>query len=104
MTEILTWNIQWGKGVDGRVDLKRIADVIRSMGDPDIICLQEVSRFFVELDGGTDQVRDLSDLFPDHTCWFGAAVDMIGEKDPHDPRRSFGNMILSRLPVHCVFR
>ena len=104
MTKILTWNIQWGKGADGRVDLTRIAGVIRSMGDPDIICLQEISRFIAELDGGTDQVRELTDFFPEHSCWFGSAVDMISADGPAEPRRSFGNMILSRLPVLCAFR
>ncbi len=104
MTEILTWNIQAGKGVDGRVDLTRTAAVIRSMGDADIICLQEVSRFMPELDGGSDQVEQIADLFPDHSAWFGAGVDMIAEDGPTAPRRSFGNMILSRLPVLCAFR
>ncbi|MDA7948088.1 MAG: endonuclease/exonuclease/phosphatase family protein [Hyphomicrobiaceae bacterium] len=104
MTDILTWNVQWGKGVDGRVDLKRIADVVRSMSDPDVICLQEISRFIPELDGGTDQVHELAELFPGHSCWFGPAVDMIGEEPATGPRRSFGNLILSRLPVTCAFR
>ena len=26
---LLTWNIQWGRGLDGRVDLPRIVDAIR---------------------------------------------------------------------------
>ena len=62
MTTILTWNIQCGLGVDGRVDLVRLADVIRSMADADVICLQEVSRFNPELDGGenVDQVAALT--------------------------------------------
>ncbi len=104
MIEILTWNIQAGKGADGRIDLPRIADVIRSMGDADVICLQEVSRFINELDGGTDQVRQLAQLFPAHSSWFGAGVDMIAEDSSTEYRRSFGNMILSRLPVMSVFR
>ena len=58
MTKVLTWNIQCGLGVDGRVDLVRIADVIRTMADVDVICLQEVSRFNPELDGG--QIAELA--------------------------------------------
>lgn len=48
--QIISWNIQCGLGVDGKVDLARIANVMREMGDADIICLQEVSRFNPDLD------------------------------------------------------
>ena len=41
--EIITWNVQSGLGVDGRVDLGRIAAAVRELGDPDIICFQEVA-------------------------------------------------------------
>lgn len=104
MTTILTWNIQCGLGVDGRVDLVRIADVIRSMADADVICLQEVSRFNPELDGGenVDQVAALAALFPEYRPVFGAAIDRLGDRA--DERRQFGNMILSRHPVLQVFR
>ena len=27
---IMTWNIQWGRGMDGRVDLGRIAEIVRA--------------------------------------------------------------------------
>lgn len=105
MTQILTWNIQCGLGVDGRVDMERIAAVIRSMGDPDVICLQEVSQHFPELDGGAgnDQVDELSGLFPGYQCWFGPALNRIDDADPTAPRRKFGNLMLTRLPVLCVF-
>lgn len=103
MTKVLTWNIQCGLGVDGRVDLVRIADVIRTMADVDVICLQEVSRFNPELDGGlgVDQVAALAALFPEYRHEFGAAIDRLG--DHPDERRQFGNMILSRFPVLQVF-
>ena len=104
MTSILTWNIQCGLGVDGRVDLARGAEVIKKMGGADIICLQEVSRFDSELDGGkgVDQVLVLSNLFPDHYSVFGPALDRQG--NTQDQRRQFGNLILSRLPVLQVFK
>ncbi|MCU0933013.1 MAG: endonuclease, partial [Thiobacillaceae bacterium] len=41
--KLLSWNIQWGRGLDGRVDLARIAGEIRRIGDFDVICLQEVA-------------------------------------------------------------
>lgn len=103
MTSILSWNIQCGTGVDGKNDLGRIASVIRDMADVDIICLQEVSRFNADLDGGhdDDQAAVMASLFPDHHPIFGAAFDRDGGID--EPRRQFGNMILSRLPVVQIF-
>jgi len=103
MTKVLTWNIQCGLGIDGRFDLDRIAAVIISMGDPDVICLQEVSRGMPDLDGGTDQPELLAKLFPDHEPFFGTGPDCHDEST-NGARRSFGNMILSRLPVPSVFR
>lgn len=102
MSAILTWNVQWGQGCDGRVDLGRVAGVIRAMGGADVICLQEVARFYPDVDGkGADQVAELSALFPDHAAFFGPAVDRLGFGGA--PRRQFGNLILSRLPVLQVF-
>ena len=40
---LLTWNIQWGRGADGRVDLARTVAAIRAAGEVDVICLQEVA-------------------------------------------------------------
>ena len=42
VTTILSWNIQAGPGVDGCVDLARIARTVRALADADVICLQEV--------------------------------------------------------------
>jgi endonuclease/exonuclease/phosphatase family metal-dependent hydrolase len=46
---LVNWNIQWGRGVDGSVDLRRIVDQARDLADFDVLCLQEVTRGF---DGG----------------------------------------------------
>jgi len=40
---LLTWNIQWCRGVDGKVDPARIAREARRLADPDVICFQEAS-------------------------------------------------------------
>jgi endonuclease/exonuclease/phosphatase family metal-dependent hydrolase len=100
---LLSWNIQWGRGMDGRVELARIAGVIRALGDFDAICLQEVAVNFPGLPGGRDenQVATLAALFPDHTPIYGAATDV---PNPHGGRSQFGNLILSRLPVGQVWR
>ena len=38
--KLITWNIQFGVGVDGRLDLARIMAHARSMADFDVLCLQ----------------------------------------------------------------
>lgn len=103
MTAILCWNIQYGRGVDGAVDLSRIAETAKAMGEADILCFQEVANFDPSLEPPhrTDQAAALAAAFPDHQAFFGAACDRLGD----DGRRwSFGNLILSRLPVIEVFR
>jgi len=39
---VVTYNMRFGWGLDGRVDLERIVNSVR---DADIIALQEVERF-----------------------------------------------------------
>ncbi len=93
---LITWNIQWGKGCDGVVDLERIVSVARSLADADIYCFQEVSDNFIKLDGGVDQSARLAALLPDHVPVFRPAVETI---DGKGTKYRFGNMTLSRLPV-----
>jgi endonuclease/exonuclease/phosphatase family metal-dependent hydrolase len=93
---LITWNIQWGKGCDGVVDLSRIVAVARSLADADVFCFQEVSVDFASLDGGVDQSAQLAALLPDHRPVFRPAIETIdGQGESH----CFGNMTLSRLPV-----
>ena len=101
--KILDWNIQWCRGVDGRVDPKRIVDEARALADFDILCLQEVARNFPSLKGsaGEDQFALIAGLLPGFTAIRGIAVDTAAADGG---RRTFGNMILSRLPVQQVTR
>jgi len=93
---LITWNIQWGKGCDGVVDLDRIVATARVLGDADVYCFQEVSDGFAKLDGGVDQSALLAGLLPEHRPVFRPAVEAI---DGEGRVRRFGNMTLSRLPV-----
>jgi endonuclease/exonuclease/phosphatase family metal-dependent hydrolase len=102
MTTILTWNIQYGKGCDGVVDLARIARVARAMGEADVLCFQEISRHDPDIAGGADQAAELQALFPNHEGFFGAGLSRIAPNGKS--RREFGNLLLSRLPVLQVFR
>lgn len=102
MIEILCWNIRWGRGRDGVVDLGRIADTLQAMGDPDVICLQEVARHFPEFDAtGADQAAVLGEHLPGFTVLYGPGVDVAGREGA--PRRQFGNLVLTRLPVLQVY-
>ena len=94
MLTIVSWNIQYGKGIDGRIDLTRIAREVQSNGLPDLLCLQEVSRNYPTIDNGSDQVAELQILFPEYESFFGASHDRSGGRD--GGRRQFGNLVLTR--------
>lgn len=100
---LLSWNIQWGLGCDGKLNLARIANVIQAMGEVDVICLQEVAANHPALPGSTgeDQVDVLRSLFQGYSAHYGVSSDLA---DGRGQRRLFGNLILSRLPVLQVFR
>lgn len=103
--KILTWNVQWCRGIDGRVDPARIVAEVRRLADADVVCLQEIADNYPEprLAGsdGADQFRQLADLMPGYECVPGIAVDQPGDEGR---RRRFGNVIFSRLPVKQVYR
>jgi endonuclease/exonuclease/phosphatase family metal-dependent hydrolase len=101
--KLLTWNIQWGRGMDGRVDLGRIAAEIKAMGEFDVICLQEVAVNFPGLPGsrGEDGMALLAEHLPGYTAVYAPATDL---PDGRGGRRLFGNALFSRLPVGQVWR
>lgn len=103
--KILSWNIQWGRGLDGRVDLARTAAVAREF-DADVYCFQEVAINHPGLPGGAamNQVEWLSGLFLGFEAIYGVGSDLPDEKGRGGGRRRFGNLILSRRPVLQVFR
>ncbi len=101
--KLLSWNIQWGRGMDGRGDLSRILRTIHQLGDFDVICLQEVAVNFSGLPGsrGENQVAELSAGLPGYTAIYGVATDV---PDSQGGRSLFGNAIFSRFPVGQVWR
>lgn len=101
--KLVTWNIQWGRGVDGRVDLDRIVDRARRLADFDVLCLQEVADGYTELAGhdGGDQFAALARRLDGFAAIAGVATDTPG--GPRG-RHRFGNMLFSRLPVGAVLR
>lgn len=101
--KLITWNIQWCRGMDGRVDPARIVADARRLADFDVLCLQEVAANFADLPGsaGENQFESLARLLPAYAAIPGAAVDIAA---PDGGRQVFGNMILSRYPVLAVAR
>ena len=101
--KLITWNIQWGRGADGRVDLDRIVAHAQRFADFDVLCVQEVSAGHHQLPGcdGSDQFEQLAVRLPGYEPVAGVATDVLGAAGN---RRRFGNMLFSRLPVRQVFR
>ena len=84
---VLSYNIHHGEGMDGKLDLERIAGVIRSV-DPDVVGLQEVDRG-ARRTGGVDQPRELARM-TNMTASFGGNIKLQGGE--------YGNAVLTRLP------
>lgn len=101
--KLITWNIQWCRGCDGRVDPGRIVDTASALADFDVLCLQEVADGFPGLAGsrGENQFAILSSLLPHYQAIEGVGVDVNGKGGS---RARFGNLLLSRLPVLGVWR
>ncbi|MFJ5368360.1 endonuclease/exonuclease/phosphatase family protein [Bosea sp. CER48] len=101
--KLITWNIQWARGIDDRVNPRRIVEHARQMADFDVLCLQEVAANFPDLDGNdrTDQFALFSELLPGFTAIEAIGVDV---PDAEGGRKRFGNLLLSRLPVAQALR
>jgi endonuclease/exonuclease/phosphatase family metal-dependent hydrolase len=85
---VLCYNIHHGEGTDGKVDLPRLARVIR-ITDPDLVALQEVDNK-TRRTGGIDQTSELARLTGLYGR-FGKAIDYEGGE--------YGQAILSRFPL-----
>ena len=85
---VLSYNIHHGEGVDGKLDLERIAGVILSVR-PDVVALQEVDRN-VPRSQTVDQTAELARLTR-MEGFFDANISLQGGE--------YGNALLSRLPV-----
>ena len=77
--KILTWNIQWGLGADGRCDIPRLVREARELADFDVLCLQEVAANMPDLEDcdGADQFAEVASLLPGYEAVPGIAVVMI---------------------------
>lgn len=88
---VLAYNIHHGEGMDERIDLNRIANLIVRL-KPDLVALQEVDQS-VERTGGVDQADELGRM-TGLTPVFGAFMDYQGGE--------YGMAVLSRWRVVAV--
>ncbi len=93
---VVTFNIHHGAGLDGLVDLERIARVVEA-GEPDVVGLQEVDRHFGERSQFVDQATWLAERLGMHVV-FGANLD-FAPLTPGAPRRQYGTALLTPLKI-----
>lgn len=87
---VLSYNVHHGEGGDGRIDLERIAGVIRA-ANPDLVALQEVDRG-ARRTGDVDQGAEYLRRTGLHG-WFGGAMPFQGGE--------YGQVLLSRWPLEA---
>jgi endonuclease/exonuclease/phosphatase family metal-dependent hydrolase len=85
---ILSYNIHHGEGTDGKIDLERIAKVIRSV-EPDLVAVQEVDRG-VRRTNKMDQPAELARL---------TGLKVFFERNIIYQDGDYGNAVLTRLNV-----
>ncbi|RPF85395.1 MAG: metallophosphoesterase [Roseibacillus sp. TMED18] len=90
---LVAYNIKHGRGMDNKVDLRRIASVLRKL-KPDLVALQEIDHTCTR-SGNVDQAAVLGDLLGMHHR-FGTFMDFQGGQ--------YGLAILSRLPIQKSIR
>lgn len=101
MTKLVSYNIQFGVGRDGRADLSRTIAALRGA---DIACLQEVDRGWRRNDD-IDQPTAIGKAFPGYWWVFAPGLNVhwspSGDGETRDGsfRRQHGEMILSRFPI-----
>ncbi|GIP35264.1 endonuclease/exonuclease/phosphatase family protein [Paenibacillus sp. J2TS4] len=94
--KVMSFNIRHGVGMDGVLDLERIASVIRDSG-ADIVGLQEVDRHYSARSDFEDQAKKLAEALGMHYR-YAANLD----RDPLEPggkRRQYGTAVLSKYPI-----
>lgn len=87
---VMTYNIHHAEGLDGKIDLLRIAELIKREG-ADIVALQEVDKG-VERTARRDLPAELAEL-TGMTCVFSNNYNFQGGQ--------YGNAVLTRFPVMC---
>lgn len=93
---ILSWNVQYGKSVHNGSDFIRTLDYIKSLGDFDAICLQEVARHMSDYctQDQPDQYLLAQKYFSNYQALCGSGfIWSSATMNPND-RQEFGNLTL----------
>jgi endonuclease/exonuclease/phosphatase family metal-dependent hydrolase len=98
---VVTYNIQYGIGLDGRYDVGRITDAVRGA---DVIALQEVTRNNPR-NGNRDMVAEIGEALPEYFAAYGSNFEVnVGSRVENGRALTttfqLGNMVLSRSPIH----
>jgi endonuclease/exonuclease/phosphatase family metal-dependent hydrolase len=96
---VATFNIHHGVGLDGVLDLARIAATVERTG-AEVVGLQEVDRHWSARSNFVDQATWLAQLLNMHLA-FGANLD-LDPPAPGAPRRQFGTAILSTYRIRAT--
>ena len=99
--KLVTYNIQYGIGLDDRYDVGRIADAVRGA---DVIALQEVTRNNPR-NGNRDMVAEIGEALPDYFAAYGSNFEVNISSRLEAGRAitttfQLGNMVLSKTPIH----
>lgn len=93
--KIMTYNIHHGRGTDGQLNLRRIAELIAA-SDADLIGINEVDRHFGRRSDYVDQMKWMSEYLQlDYA--FGPAITSNTNGEGNE--RAYGNGLLSRYPI-----
>lgn len=87
--KIITFNVAHGKGMDGVIDVKRQADLIKSY-NPDIVFIQEIDMYTKRV-GDMNQIREFSKLL-------GLPYSSM-ESNITIAEGYYGDGIISRFPI-----
>ena len=99
--KVVTYNIQYGIGLDGQYDVGRITDAVRGA---DVIALQEVTRNNPR-NGNRDMVAEIGDALPEYFAAYGSNFEVnVGSRIENGRALTttfqLGNMVLSKTPIH----
>ncbi|WP_243354574.1 endonuclease/exonuclease/phosphatase family protein [Bacillus litorisediminis] len=92
---VMSYNIHHGKGIDRKLDLNRIAEVINK-SNADVIGLNEVDRYFSKRSMYEDQISLLAkQLQMDYV--FSPSITLKSKNS--EIARQYGNALLSKFPI-----
>lgn len=99
---ILSWNVQYGKSADNDFDFIRTLDYIKSLGDFDVICLQEIARHIEDYcqPGLEDQVQVAQQNFENYHPVWGSGFSWASAGSNWLERQEFGNLtLINSIPL-----